>query len=68
MQDAINSLSNKILTLQGNGDYDGVTAWIEKDGKIGDQLQKDLDRLSEANIPTDIVFDQGLAALGLQKD
>jgi hypothetical protein len=68
MQDAINSLSNKILTLQGDGDYDGVTAWIEKDGKIGDQLQKDLDRLSEANIPTDIVFDQGLAALGLQKD
>jgi len=68
MQDAINSLSNKILTLQGNGDYDGVTAWIEKDGKIGDRLQKDLDRLSEANIPTDIVFDQGLAALGLQKD
>jgi hypothetical protein len=67
MQDAINSLSNKILTLQGDGDYDGVTAWIEKDGKIGDQLQKDLDRLSEANIPTDIVFDQGLAALGLQK-
>jgi hypothetical protein len=32
---------------------------------IREQLQKDLDRLTEANIPVDIIFDQGVEVLGL---
>lgn len=62
---AIHDLSNLILTLQGNGDYDGVSKLVKEKGKIGSQLQKDLDRLSEKNIPIDVVFDQGTKALGL---
>jgi len=34
-------------------------------GVIGKQLQADLDRLTQANIPVDITFNQGLAELGL---
>lgn len=65
MKAAVDSLSNLILTLQGNGDYDGVAKLVAEKGEIGEQLQKDLDRLKAANIPVDIVFDQGVSVLGL---
>ncbi|MFK8032090.1 MAG: Zn-dependent hydrolase [Gammaproteobacteria bacterium] len=60
MQAAMNALSRKILMLQGNGDYAGTKAMIEEDGNITKSLQSDLDRLSAAGIPVDIVFDQGV--------
>jgi hypothetical protein len=65
MRLATDSLSATILRLQGNGDYDGVKAYMQKYGSIDAQLQGDLDRLSSAGIPVDIVFDQGTAVLGL---
>jgi len=64
MQLAMNSLSEKILTLQGNGDKDGVSQLVSGYAVIGDQLQADLDLLQRSNIPVDIVFEQGIEALG----
>lgn len=66
MRNAMNSLSEKILTLQGNGDYVGVVALFEQLGSIDAQLQADLDRLAAANIPVDITFSQGKQVLGLR--
>ena len=66
MRNAMNSLSEKILTLQGNGDYEGVVALFEQLGSIDAQLQADLDRLAAANIPVDITFSQGKQVLGLR--
>ncbi len=65
METAMEELSNIILTLQGNGDYEGVAKLVAEKGVISDELQADLDRLSSANIPVDVVFDQGVEALGL---
>lgn len=65
LEEAMTALSQKILTLQGDGDYTGVAQLVEEKGKIGSQLQADLDRLSEANIPVDITFEQGVEVLGL---
>lgn len=65
MKTAVDSLSNLILTLQGNGDYAAVAKLVQEKGKIGPQLQKDLDRLNKANIPVDVVFKQGVKVLGL---
>ena len=62
---AMNALSEKILTFQGDGDYNGVVAFMEEYGSIGPQLQADLDRLAEGGIPVDIVYEQGLGVLGL---
>lgn len=66
MRNAMNSLSEKILTLQGNGDYAGVVALFEQLGSIDAHLQADLDRLAAANIPVDITFSQGKQVLGLR--
>lgn len=62
---AMNALSEKILTLQGDGDYDGVAKLVADKGVIRSQLQKDLDNLSAKGIPVDVIFDQGDHVLGL---
>ncbi|MBA6253699.1 MULTISPECIES: dipeptidyl-peptidase 3 family protein [unclassified Colwellia] len=65
MTAAINSLSELILTLQGNGDYEGVAALVAKSGVIKADLAEDLARIEAANIPVDITFKQGKKVLGL---
>ncbi len=60
MRAAVDSLSGKILRLQGDGDYDGATALLADIGALGDEVNSDLARLEEAGIPVDIVFEQGL--------
>lgn len=65
MEQAMKDLSNVILTLQGNGDYKGVAQLVAEKGKITPELQKDLDKLSKANIPVDVIFNQGIKVLGL---
>jgi len=59
MDEAIRQLSYLILTLQGNGDYAGVSELVKEKGIIPAYLQLDLDKLSKANIPVDVIFEQG---------
>ena len=63
--EAIASLSRRLLTLQGDGDYEGAKELTETKGIITPALQADLDRLTEANIPVDITFTQGASTLGI---
>lgn len=65
MQEAMSALSRLILTLQGDGDYEGARQLTNEKGVIRPQAQADLDRLTEANIPVDILFNQGPSELGL---
>ncbi len=64
MEEAVDALSQRILTFQGDGDYQGVVAFMDEMATVGQGLQGDLDRLGEAGIPVDIVFEQGPAVLG----
>lgn len=68
MRSAIYSLSRELLVLQGNGDYAGALELTNTKGIVDRQLQADLDRLTVADIPVDITFNQGLAELGLDKE
>lgn len=65
MQAASTKLTNDIITIQGNGDYEAAKAFIAKWGSISEELQADLDRLTTKGIPVDIVYNQGAANLGL---
>jgi len=65
MQKAVAALSEKILTLQGQGDYAAASKWVEEQGVVSPELQADLDLLESKNIPVDVVFDQGLRVLKL---
>ncbi len=66
METAMTDLSQLLLTLQGDGDYDGAAELTSKKGVIAAQLQQDLDRLTDAKIPVDITFQQGAALLGIE--
>ncbi len=65
MRAAMNSLSEKILTLQGDGDYNGVAELVATLGVVSPQLKADLDKLADAGIPVDVTFKQGKDVLGL---
>ncbi|MFV0212585.1 Zn-dependent hydrolase [Empedobacter falsenii] len=65
MEQAMNGLSELILTLQGNGDYNGVKKLYADKGTIHSDLQQVLDVLKTKNIPVDVIFKQGPNMLGL---
>ena len=59
MKAAVDALAEQILRFQGNGDYAGVTRFMEERGKLSPTLQQDLARLGSKGIPVDVVFEQG---------
>jgi hypothetical protein len=67
MREAMNALSAKLLTVQGDGDYAEAKRMTETMGVIKPELAADLARLKDAKIPVDIRFEQGLETLGLQE-
>ena len=66
MKEAMLSSSEQILKIQGDGDYATAKKLIEEQGFIREELQNDLDRIGEAGIPRDIVFEQGAEVWGLK--
>ena len=64
-EQAVEDLGRTLLTLQGNGDYAAVNAFVTGNASVSAQLQADLERLAAASIPVDIVFEQGVEVLGL---
>ncbi|MDD4215477.1 MAG: Zn-dependent hydrolase [Bacteroidales bacterium] len=65
MKTAMNQWAATILVFQGNGDYEGASKYLKENALINPQLQKELDALKSANIPKDIVFEEGKEILGL---
>jgi len=65
MHEVMVNLLKKILYIQGNGNYEEAVQWVENKGLIIPQLQEDLDRLKESDIPVDVTFNQGLENLNL---
>lgn len=59
MKLAVEKLAGDILVHQGNGDYEGVKAWIDEDSVIKGELQADLDRVNEAGVSVDIYYNMG---------
>lgn len=67
MSAAVEALARELLVLQGDGNAEGAAKMLAEQGVIDPELQGDLDRINEANIPIDIRFEQGPALLGLEK-
>jgi len=59
MKVASAELTQLILQIQGDGDYDAAKALVKKRGIINADLQADLDKIDAAGIPIDIIFKQG---------
>ena len=66
MAAAVDALSERLLTIQGDGDYAAAKRMTETMGKISPTLAGDLKRLETAGIPVDVRFEQGLKVLGLE--
>jgi len=65
MRLAVENLTRKIITIQGDGDYEAATELLDKYGIMPDDLKHDLSRINNNDIPKDIKFVQGAEILGL---
>lgn len=63
MAEVNHELTSLTLRFQGDGDYEGVKAFLARYAVVDPQLESDLARLK--HIPTDVVFQQGIEILGL---
>lgn len=66
MKEAMLKLSEEILVIQGDGNYQAAKKLVDEKGFIRDELLNDLYRIQKKRIPKDVVFIQGLNELGLQ--
>lgn len=64
---AMKSWAAMILRVEGEGDYDFAKKYAAENGKVRADLQADLNKIAQNNIPRDITYNQGLKALGLAK-
>ncbi len=60
---ALEGWTAEVIAMEGNGDYDAAKAYAEKNGKVRQDLAADLKKIEEANIPVDIVYNQGADVL-----
>ena len=65
MKVAVVKLVNDIIKIQGEGNYEQAKKNIEQNGVIKDELKKDLEKIKAANIPVDVIFEQGKPVVGL---
>ncbi|MDO9512116.1 MAG: Zn-dependent hydrolase [Bacteroidales bacterium] len=65
MKQCVSDLSNLIIVIQAEGDYDAASKLINEKGNVSPLLKADLERIANAGIPRDIVFKQGKEYLGL---
>lgn len=64
---AMKSWAALILRVEGEGDVAFAKKYSAENGKVRADLQADLDKIAQNNIPRDITYNQGLKALGLAK-
>jgi len=65
MKEAIRSLSNQIITIQGDGSYEKASELIRSYGVMDETLKSALKKVEEKDIPVDIIFEQGAEVLGI---
>ena len=68
MHKAIEEWAAFVLKTEGDGDYKAASDYAAKNGVVRKELQGDLKTIEKANIPIDIVFEQGRHILGLKQD
>ena len=64
-EQAVNSLSGRLLTLQGDGDYAATGEFLNEYAKMPETLAEDLARAEDSGIPVDIRLVQGADVAGL---
>jgi len=65
MKKVISNLAAELLTLQGDGNKEGVSNMLHTYAVISETLKLDLAGIEKAGVPIDLIFEQGTDLLGL---
>jgi len=63
IREGVALLAEKLLRLQGDGDYEAAIAFLATADAVHEALREDLDRLASADIPRELIFRQGMDVL-----
>ncbi len=66
MNKALEGWAALVLKTEGDGDYNAAKNYAVKNGVVRPDLAKDLKTIEKANIPIDLVFEQGHKVLGVK--
>ncbi|MEA3448072.1 MAG: Zn-dependent hydrolase [Bacteroidota bacterium] len=64
MKQVVSDFCGILIKTEGHGNYEHAKL-IVKQAKVGDTLGDDIERVNNAGIPKDVVFEQGREVLGL---
>ncbi|MBP5516569.1 MAG: Zn-dependent hydrolase [Bacteroidales bacterium] len=67
MRTALEGWAALVIKTEGDGDYEVARKYAAKNGVVRPDLAKDLKAIEKANIPIDIVYEQGKKVLGLKE-
>ena len=65
MKDAVEKALEKLIIIQGDGDYEAAAQLISRDGSMPGYFRADIDRINATDIPVDVYFKQGMDHLDL---
>ncbi len=65
MMQANEELASKVIKIQGDGNYQEAKTLIGNYGMVKETLKNDLNKIKDAKIPVDVIFNQGKDVLGL---
>ena len=65
MKAAVEKALEKLIMIQGDGDYEAAARLIGRDGSMPGYFRGDIDRINAADIPVDVYFKQGMDHLDL---
>jgi len=65
MKTAVAGLAKIIITIQGDGSKADAEKLLAEKCTMSDDLKADLAKLEKVNIPVDVIWEQGLTAIGL---
>ncbi|MEN8119447.1 MAG: Zn-dependent hydrolase [Bacteroidota bacterium] len=60
LQEAIPEIINKVITIQGDGNYEAAREFINSNSEFSKDLLKSLNKLSDNQVPIDILFKDSL--------
>jgi hypothetical protein len=65
MKAAVEKALEKLIMIQGDGNYEAAARLISRDGSMPGYFREDIDRINAADIPVDVYFKQGMDHLDL---
>ncbi|MDA3819567.1 MAG: Zn-dependent hydrolase, partial [Candidatus Delongbacteria bacterium] len=65
MKEVVSDFCGFLIKTEGHGNYEYAKLMVQQKAKVDETLGSDIERVNQANVPKDVIFEQGKEILGL---